>query len=694
MNLKTFLLLLTLSPVLLSCSNSDQIDSYFGFDIPKSDIDAHLEAEMERLAIPGMSVAFINNGQVVHHRTMGYANVEEQLPVTDKTIFEAASLSKSVFAYFVMQYVDAGLLELDVPLYTYLPYPDIAHDERYKKITARMVLSHRTGFPNWRTDLPDDQLTIAFEPGTEFLYSGEGYQYLAMVLKHLNNTTWEGLEAQFQANVTAPLGMERTVFIQDDFSKANKAEPYDEDGTWISPEMDWDSLFRYQFRAPASIHSEALDFSKWLIGLMNQQGLEQASFEEMYSPHSYVGDFGGIGVDYTLGFYKPQIPLTNIYMHGGNNYGFTAWFSMDPEKQWGYVLFTNSEYGEQLGGELMLDLFFGPNPTTLYVLVGVVVLVVLTLLFLVIRFLVRRIKALILLLLCFLPGALFSQQVADTAYAPIIERPSYDTGKGSVVFIDEGHNNFHTKDGRYTAFARLLERDGYHVKAYAGAIEKDELEKGDIFVISNALHASNIERWTLPNPSAFTKEEIATMEQWVEEGGSLFLIADHMPMAGAAEDLAKAFGFEFTNGFVFDTLTRAPAFFDLKSGMLTENIITKGRDANEAVREIVTFTGQAFNLPDDATPILTFDDSYANFLPKTAWKFDEETTVLSAEGWSQGAFKTHGKGKVVVFGEAAMFTAQLAGPSKRKMGMNNEIAPENYQLLLNIIHWLDGLLEE
>ena len=81
-------------------------------------------------------------------------------------------------------------------------------------------------------------------------------------------------------------------------------------------------------------------------------------------------------------------------------------------------------------------------------------------------------------------------------------------------------------------------------------------------------------------------------------------------------------------------------------------------------------------------------------MPDTAWVFDDRTRIESVEGWSQGAFQPYGKGKVVMFGEAAMFTAQLAGPEQIKMGMNNEIAPENYQLLLNLIHWLDGKLDE
>jgi len=95
----------------------------------------------------------------------------------------------------------------------------------------------------------------------------------------------------------------------------------------------------------------------------------------------------------------------------------------------------------------------------------------------------------------------------------------------------------------------------------------------------------------------------------------------------------------------------------------------------------------------EATPVLIFDKNYVNFLPDTAWVFHDQTTKYNVAGWSQGAFKKHGKGKFVVFGEAAMFTAQLAGPNKKQIGMNSPDAAENHQLLLNIIHWLDGRLE-
>lgn len=299
-------------------------------------------------------------------------------------------------------------------------------------------------------------------------------------------------------------------------------------------------------------------------------------------------------------------------------------------------------------------------------------------------------RLILLIILTITSSGIFSQQIADTTYNPIIHNPEYDLGKGPVVFIDEGHYNFHTKDGRYKAFSNLLERDGYKVQGYKGVFEKKKLANGKILVISNALNKINLENWYLPTPSAFTKTEIEVVRQWVFEGGSLFLIADHMPMAGAAEELALAFKFEFTNGFVFDTTSNGPAYFNLKEGTLIESIITMGRDTTESVEQIVTFTGQGFKIPTDANPILVFNENYVNMLPDTAWVFQKETPKFNVEGWSQGAYKKYGKGKVVVFGEAAMFTAQLAGSEKRKAGMNTEIAKENYRLLLNIIHWLDG----
>ena len=183
-----------------------------------------------------------------------------------------------------------------------------------------------------------------------------------------------------------------------------------------------------------------------------------------------------------------------------------------------------------------------------------------------------RLLALFLVMLVLSPG-LLAQQIADTTYNPPISHPAYASGEGPVVFIDEGHYNFHTKEGRYTSFASLLERDGYEVQAFQGEFKPKKLVKGKILVISNALHEQNVENWFLPTYSAFTPKEINAITQWVVEGGRLFLIADHMPLAGAAKDLAKAFGFEFTDGFVMNPNVRGAALFNVNVVKLTHKTI-------------------------------------------------------------------------------------------------------------------------
>jgi hypothetical protein len=286
-----------------------------------------------------------------------------------------------------------------------------------------------------------------------------------------------------------------------------------------------------------------------------------------------------------------------------------------------------------------------------------------------------------------------SQQVADTTYNPAILQPEYSVGEGPVVAIDEGHYNFHTVNGRYLPFARVLRSDGYVVEGYAGKFKRSALKDLRILVIANALNKINVENWFLPTPSAFTAREIERVRKWVERGGSLFLIADHMPMGGAAADLAAAFGFKFTNGFAIDTVTRDPAYFYREDRTLKPCILTNGRNSNETIFKVVTFTGQAFTVPPEATSVLNFDKRYLLLETDTAWVFDSHTRFTTIEGWSQGAFMKYGVGRVVMFGEAAMFSAQLGGPQQMKMGMNSDFAEENYKLLLNIIHWLDHRMD-
>jgi hypothetical protein len=297
-----------------------------------------------------------------------------------------------------------------------------------------------------------------------------------------------------------------------------------------------------------------------------------------------------------------------------------------------------------------------------------------------------------LLMIFFFIQNSIAQQVADTTFNPIIENPAYKTNQGPVIFIDEAHHNFHTMSGRYQAFAKLLQKDGYQLKPFQENFTQAGLQSGKILVISNAQHERNVEDWSLPTPSAFSEEEIKAVNAWIKNGGSLLLIADHMPMAGAAADLAASFGFKFYNGFALDTTKRGGVdMFYRTKGTLKSNAITNGRNKSKQIDSVGTFTGSGFEIPKNAEPILVFNSNFKMLMPQEAWNFTDQTPRIPIEGFCQIAYLNYGKGRIVVSGEAAMFTCQRA--NGRSVGMCSPEVPQNQQLLLNIIHWLDGLIE-
>jgi hypothetical protein len=287
-----------------------------------------------------------------------------------------------------------------------------------------------------------------------------------------------------------------------------------------------------------------------------------------------------------------------------------------------------------------------------------------------------------------------AQQVSDLDYRPALPRPAYAVDTGPRVAIDEAHHNFHTATGRYQPFAELLRRDGYRVQAFKETFTRDALRAVEILVIANPLHPRNVSDWSLPTPSAYTANEVTALRRWVEDGGSLLLIADHMPFPGAASEVAGAFGVKFSNGYARDGRWRtgAAAEFELNHG-LGENAITRGRNDDERISRVVTFGGSAFKPPPDATHILTFGPASISAETRKAPGITPDAPRVAIDGWSQGAAWKVGGGRIAVFGEAAMFSAQRAGPDRRPMGMNAPEARQNHQLLLNVMHWLSRAKE-
>jgi hypothetical protein len=272
--------------------------------------------------------------------------------------------------------------------------------------------------------------------------------------------------------------------------------------------------------------------------------------------------------------------------------------------------------------------------------------------------------------------------------------PAYPKNMGPYIYLDEGHYNRHTYGGlgSFIAFRNVLSKDGYQVVSFKDQFTTNSLLDVRLMVIALAQNKKSINesQWFNPTYSAFKRSEIIEVKKWVENGGSLFLIVDHHPFSGAAKDLAKEFGFRLFNGHAEDTI-RYPSYFHRANNTLRSNVITNGRDITERIDSIITFSGSAMKLSNDASPIIIFDDGWVQWLPDTAWNFNN-IEPESISGLAQGAFINFGKGKIVIFADGNMFSAQDTSWGG-KMGFIDPNAKYNYKLLLNIVHYLDGLLD-
>jgi hypothetical protein len=297
---------------------------------------------------------------------------------------------------------------------------------------------------------------------------------------------------------------------------------------------------------------------------------------------------------------------------------------------------------------------------------------------------------------------LAAQQVPDRTFRPPIQDPAYPTGTGPVVCLDEAHHNFHTLDNRFWAFGDLVRRDGYVVRPNRLTFDERSLSACGILVVANAQpSAAAWDTYSYPTPSAFAEAEVTAVHQWVRRGGHLLLIADHMPLAGAATSLASAFGVTFLDGFAVeafadesgrDAALAKPTIFRIDDDTLRPHAIVRGRNASESVTRIRTFTGQAFQAPAGAEPLLVLPETFIALMPRTAWQFGPDTRRVAVGGWLQGAVMRVGSGRTAFFGEAAMFSAQVTGAQRRPMGMNAPGAEQNAQFVLNVMHWLSGVL--
>lgn len=301
-----------------------------------------IESCMDDLHMAGLSFGLIDGGELAYTKSFGYQNWDRQNPIEEDNIFEAASMSKPVFAWLVMKLIEKGIMDLDTPLYTYYEYPDISHDPNHQLITARLVLTHQTGLPNWRYGRP---LQTDFSPGSDFSYSGEGFVYLGKTIEHLMKMS---LEEIFQKEVFRPLGMINSTMVWSPKMSIRKTT-----GHYNGNVTSKDYYKPLEANPAASLHTTVTDFARFMMYILDGKGLSQDSYKEMLSiqvtpkrGNSHQNEMGTI--NWGLGWVIERIPHGLVYQHGGNNGDFESYFEISPDKKWGYVYFSNTDQGDEL----------------------------------------------------------------------------------------------------------------------------------------------------------------------------------------------------------------------------------------------------------------------------------------------------------------------------------------------------------
>jgi hypothetical protein len=297
------------------------------------------------------------------------------------------------------------------------------------------------------------------------------------------------------------------------------------------------------------------------------------------------------------------------------------------------------------------------------------------------------------LLLLAAPAA--AQQEADPDFHPSVAHPAFAAGRGPVVLIDEAHQNFHRAGGRYAPFAELLGLDGFVVRPSAAPFTASALAGTRVLVIANALGPGS------GPAAAFSPDEVAAVRLWVERGGALLLIADHAPFGTSAEPLAEAFGVRMGQGYAFSWTPAGPATifeYDAASRTLGDHAIVRGRNPSETVRRLRAFTGQSLTVPAGATNLMILppgvreaaDVSALNAIAQAGGEGGRPVA-----GPSQGLAMRVRRGRVVIVGEAAMFSAQVLrqqNPARTIRAGMNVPGIDNQQFALNIVRWLAGTL--
>lgn len=367
--LSTFLLVM-----LLVDGVAQPIRRIDGSSIDAARLEQQVQKLMEEAKVTGLCITVFNNNQPVFARAYGYAIAATRQPMTSSTALYALSLSKAVFAHLVMQLVDEKKIDLDKPLVDYLPrslmtytfpgklgsYKDLEGDERYKKITARMCLTHTTGFPNFRWFESDKKLRIKFEPGSRVSYSGEGLFLLQMIIQEITGKDLEWLARQY---IFEPCGITGSSYVW---------QPAYEKAYAVGHDTKNDSTFfprRPLSNAAGSLTTTMDEFNRFYSMLIHGKRLSKKSFNDM--THSQIRirsikQFGplswkdstlndNIQLGYGLGYVVLQSPHGRAYFKEGNDRGWGHYSIAYPDKKIAVVILTNSDNGESIFKDLLRE---------------------------------------------------------------------------------------------------------------------------------------------------------------------------------------------------------------------------------------------------------------------------------------------------------------------------------------------------
>lgn len=311
------------------------------------DNDTEIEKWLKVNKTPTLGIGVIENSQLQQVKVFG--EISKGISAPFNTIFNVASLTKPVTAMVALKLVSIGKWNLDEPVYKYWTDPDIANDPRNKKLTTRIILSHQTGFPNWRWMNESKKLNFQFNPGTKYQYSGEGMEYLRKALEKKFNKSLQQLANEL---IFQPLKMTDTKYLWDkNVDTTRLAIGYDKNGN------TYETVRNTTPNAADDLLTTVEDYGKFLVSVMNGDGLSKNVFEEMTKNQvaSTKGKHFGLGFEiYDLG--KGEIALS----HSGADNGVQTLFVIFPKSKNGLVIFTNSDTGVNVY-ETLLKHYLGNN---------------------------------------------------------------------------------------------------------------------------------------------------------------------------------------------------------------------------------------------------------------------------------------------------------------------------------------------